>query len=291
MAKPRVTITLGGSGKVVKKGDDVVVDHEGMTGSKRFRHDKPWSDGGASNFISSNRRHRGNVTERRSGGSTGQGSRIAGNDLRFKLIRKRGLHHFRSAFNERGKRNSGKLSKDIRPLQNLSKHPCSLEPNRIENLGQTTHNGIKDGLHKFSLQNMDGSRGFSDMPQMVPTALASANLFSSNGVFYPSMETGLVPFTEKVIPARPVTYVAPMSSIMQRKPHVDEEPFAVATLLNSLGLGQYTNHFKAEEVDMTALRQMGDRDLKELGIPMGPRKKLLLALTPPSRRHLFRMRL
>ncbi|KHG22082.1 SEC23-interacting [Gossypium arboreum] len=37
-------------------------------------------------------------------------------------------------------------------------------------------------------------------------------------------------------------------------------------------------------VDMTALKQMGENDLKELGIPMGPRKKILLALLPRSKR-------
>ncbi|KAG0451414.1 hypothetical protein HPP92_026429 [Vanilla planifolia] len=47
-----------------------------------------------------------------------------------------------------------------------------------------------------------------------------------------------------------------------------EEPLTVAALLHSLGLGKYAIHFQAEEVDMSALRQMGDHDLKELGIPM-----------------------
>ncbi|KAF9606863.1 hypothetical protein IFM89_029462 [Coptis chinensis] len=37
-------------------------------------------------------------------------------------------------------------------------------------------------------------------------------------------------------------------------------------------------------VDMTALKQMGDHDLKELGIPMGPRKKILLSVAGRSKR-------
>ncbi|XWS44220.1 hypothetical protein CRYUN_Cryun15aG0025600 [Craigia yunnanensis] len=194
----------------VKMENDVMVNHGRMSGSKRFTPDKPWSNGGADNFMSSNKRQQGDGAELRSGGGRGQ-----------------------------------------------------------------------DGLHMYSLQTMDGSRGFAEMPKIIPTALARADLFSSNGDFDPSRGTSLVPITEKVITARPVTYVAPMSSIMQRRPHVDAEPFTVATLLNSLGLGKYAIHFEAEEVDMTALRQMGDMDLKELGIPMGPRKKLLLALRPP----------
>ncbi|KAH9612182.1 hypothetical protein KSS87_023523 [Heliosperma pusillum] len=41
-----------------------------------------------------------------------------------------------------------------------------------------------------------------------------------------------------------------------------------------------------EKVDMNALRQLGDSDLKDLGIPMGPRKKILQAVMPRARRQL-----
>lgn len=65
---------------------------------------------------------------------------------------------------------------------------------------------------------------------------------------------------------------------MQQSSHMMDEPLTVAGLLHRLGLGKYAIVFQAEEVDMTALRQMGDKDLKDLGLPMGPRKKILLAL-------------
>ncbi|XVE67994.1 hypothetical protein DITRI_Ditri09bG0032900 [Diplodiscus trichospermus] len=291
MAKPRVTITLGGSGKVEKMRDGAMVDQRRMSGSKRFLQNKSWSNGSAYSSMYSNKRMREEGAEWRSGGSRGQGFRIAGNDLRLKLIRKYRQHHFGGAFYERRKKNVERLPKDIRPSQNLNKHPRRLGPNSIDNLSRNTHNGITDGLHIYPLQNMDGQRGFAEMPQIIPTASAQANLFSSNGDFYPSREAGLVPFTEKAITARPVTYVAPMSGIIQRRPQFDEALSTVAAFLNSLGLGKYAFSFRDEEVDMTALRQMGDRDLKELGIPMGPRKKLLLALATRSRWHLSHVRL
>ncbi|KAJ1270560.1 hypothetical protein BS78_06G061500 [Paspalum vaginatum] len=50
------------------------------------------------------------------------------------------------------------------------------------------------------------------------------------------------------------------------------------SFLRSLGLEKYSITFQAEEVDMAALRHMTDSDLKALGIPMGPRKKIILAL-------------
>ncbi|KAK7841884.1 phospholipase ddhd2 [Quercus suber] len=53
---------------------------------------------------------------------------------------------------------------------------------------------------------------------------------------------------------------------------------SVDDFLNSLGLEKYLITFQAEEVDMTALVHMTDDDLKALGIPMGPRKKIILAL-------------
>ncbi|CAL9147382.1 uncharacterized protein LOC135619415 [Musa acuminata AAA Group] len=48
--------------------------------------------------------------------------------------------------------------------------------------------------------------------------------------------------------------------------------------LQSLGLEKYSITFQAEEIDMAALKHMNDEDLRALGIPMGPRKKILLAL-------------
>jgi len=53
---------------------------------------------------------------------------------------------------------------------------------------------------------------------------------------------------------------------------------SVDDFLQSLGLEKYLITFQAEEVDMTALNHMTDEDLKAMGIPMGPRKKILLAL-------------
>lgn len=53
---------------------------------------------------------------------------------------------------------------------------------------------------------------------------------------------------------------------------------SVDDFLQSLGLEKYSITFQAEEVDMAALAHMTDEDLKAIGIPMGPRKKILLAL-------------
>lgn len=63
-------------------------------------------------------------------------------------------------------------------------------------------------------------------------------------------------------------------------PVLKEIPSTVTGLLNSMGLEKYVVLFQAEEVDMAALSQMKDSDLKDMGVPMGPRKKILLAVAP-----------
>ncbi|KAL6650865.1 hypothetical protein ACP70R_009790 [Stipagrostis hirtigluma subsp. patula] len=77
--------------------------------------------------------------------------------------------------------------------------------------------------------------------------------------------------------------ITPASSALPTGPVMKEVPHTVTGLLNSLGLEKYAVLFQAEEVDMAALRQMGESDLKDMGVPMGPRKKILLAVGPQSK--------
>ncbi|XP_066345243.1 uncharacterized protein [Miscanthus floridulus] len=77
--------------------------------------------------------------------------------------------------------------------------------------------------------------------------------------------------------------ITPSSAALPKAPVLAEAPLTVTGLLNSLGLEKYLVLFQAEEVDMAALRQMGESDLKDMGVPMGPRKKILLAVGPQSK--------
>uniref|UniRef100_A0A5B7C6I1 Putative Sterile alpha motif domain-containing protein isoform 1 n=1 Tax=Davidia involucrata TaxID=16924 RepID=A0A5B7C6I1_DAVIN len=118
--------------------------------------------------------------------------------------------------------------------------------------------------------------------------------YMNKDILEPSRPMGTTTFmTKPIVPAGSVKPVAsllapppPPSGIIQKSSYVVDEHLTVDGLLRSLGLEKYAIYFKAEEVDMTALRQMGDNDLKELGVPMGPRKKILLALQPRSKRPL-----
>ncbi|GJP43054.1 hypothetical protein CLOM_g2557 [Closterium sp. NIES-68] len=56
-----------------------------------------------------------------------------------------------------------------------------------------------------------------------------------------------------------------------------EEEQTVASFLAGLGLSKYADLFQTEEIDLHTLHRMSENDLKELGIPMGPRKKIVQA--------------
>lgn len=87
--------------------------------------------------------------------------------------------------------------------------------------------------------------------------------------------------------ARPIKKSAPSvevpaskksSPTTSRKKSQQKSKLSVDGFIRSLGLEKYLILFQAEEIDMTILTHMTDDDLKALGIPMGPRKKILLAL-------------
>lgn len=58
----------------------------------------------------------------------------------------------------------------------------------------------------------------------------------------------------------------------------DEEVTPLDTFLASLDLSEYSNLFKVEKMDMDALTLCSSEDLKEMELPLGPRKKILAAL-------------
>jgi SAM domain (Sterile alpha motif) len=51
----------------------------------------------------------------------------------------------------------------------------------------------------------------------------------------------------------------------------------VEVWLDRLGLGKYASIFAAQEVDLDTLRRLSEDDLRELGLPLGARRKNLQA--------------
>ncbi|KAI3526495.1 hypothetical protein L1887_05751 [Cichorium endivia] len=102
-----------------------------------------------------------------------------------------------------------------------------------------------------------------------------------SGITYsqPATKPKSVPETSKparksVVADTNVTETKKVSTTVSKRKKAE----TVDSFLQALGLEKYSITFQAEEVDMTALLHMTDEDLKAMGIPMGPRKKILLAL-------------
>ncbi|RWR74562.1 ankyrin repeat and SAM domain-containing protein 6-like protein [Cinnamomum micranthum f. kanehirae] len=132
------------------------------------------------------------------------------------------------------------------------------ESQQMHPSGKGFHVGVQDLREKLS-GTMHSQPPNTDLHNAKAVAAAAKSLKKST----PSPEAS-IPDTKKV-----------SSSAPRKKQKADS---SVDGLLQSLGLEKYLITFRAEEVDMTALLHMNDEDLKALGIPMGPRKKILLAL-------------
>jgi class 3 adenylate cyclase len=57
----------------------------------------------------------------------------------------------------------------------------------------------------------------------------------------------------------------------------------ISDWLQKLGLGQYAQRFAENEIDVSVLPHLTDQDLKDIGVPLGPRRKILAAITTETR--------
>src|SRR5208283_6100601 len=53
----------------------------------------------------------------------------------------------------------------------------------------------------------------------------------------------------------------------------------IADWLDKLGLGQNAQRFAENEIDVSVLPHLTDQDLKDMGVPLGPRRKILAAIS------------
>ena len=56
----------------------------------------------------------------------------------------------------------------------------------------------------------------------------------------------------------------------------------IADWLEKLGMSEYAQRFVESEVDTSVLRDLTDQDLKELGVSLGHRRKMLRAIAEPG---------
>ena len=58
---------------------------------------------------------------------------------------------------------------------------------------------------------------------------------------------------------------------------------SITEWLASLGLSEYAQRFTDNDIDVSILRHLTDQDLKELGVSLGHRRKILAAIAEPVR--------
>ncbi|XP_020574837.1 uncharacterized protein LOC110020897 [Phalaenopsis equestris] len=319
-ARPQVTITLGQTGQVVKRTTTTVdVSSSGYypssEGKRSLRerlgnnteshHENQFSKRQRTNNYNPSNNHMVDERHRMSNG------RVSRNDLRHKLMSK-GLSRGKSGSEEQiGVDLREKLSRNSRILlrkesnQNLPESRISSLSRRIPPARSADDLLRLDSSRKPYPLTSDGQRcrspdGLIGAYRRISPLRCYDEAYNTSLIrpYGDSRPTGHVtrsfadtsrpaPFMSKAIPvdaAKPILRAPPDAA--QKPVILTEVPLTVASLLHSLGLGKYAIHFQAEEVDMAALRQMGDNDLKELGIPMGPRKKILLALLQRSKHRL-----
>lgn len=127
--------------------------------------------------------------------------------------------------------------------------------------GNGSHLGIRDLREKLSGVSYQQAVKDDIQRPKPKTVVPQVNKPAQKGIIVENPE----PETKRVA-----------STAQRKKSHQKTE--SVDSFLQSLGLDKYSITFQAEEVDMTALMHMTDADLKAVGVPMGPRKKILSAL-------------
>ena len=59
----------------------------------------------------------------------------------------------------------------------------------------------------------------------------------------------------------------------------------IADWLNTLGMSEYAERFAESDIDTSVLRDLTDQDLKELGVSLGHRRKMLRAIVELGSAH------
>ena len=57
----------------------------------------------------------------------------------------------------------------------------------------------------------------------------------------------------------------------------------IADWLEQLGMSEYAQRFAENGISVAALRHLTDQDLKDIGVPLGHRRKMLSAITQSPR--------
>ncbi|KAE8661527.1 zinc finger protein 5-like [Hibiscus syriacus] len=296
-SRGRVTITLGRTGQVVKRAGHTssgdFSDSHHVSGSKRSVRDRLGSNVDGSLLQGSqlnNNRQRGDgyTTSLNANGLIAV--HIGKNDLRFKLMQKNVFRRAQSDVNQKDMDLRAKLSRTGQPYetyQMLDSRVRIPEPReRVPDSRETSIPG-----------RIPYTRSADDFPR-VTTSRSSYSPWTSDHLRQCSPDRvmgtsrGLSPprnvgeiqrrqVNKTYDDVRAVSYMG--KDVFDAPGPVSTTSF-VTKLAAFTGTGKVCNYFQGRRSGHDCTEADGENGLKELGIPMGPRKKILLALLPRPKR-------
>ncbi|KAF8005992.1 hypothetical protein BT93_K0313 [Corymbia citriodora subsp. variegata] len=313
MSRPQVTITLGRSGQVVKRAGNALNNPRAVplpkSGSKRSIKER--LGGKDENYL------HGRAKRRRAEGNNK--SLNGAGDLRIKLMQRNKTRQASGNVREQNYINAPinicrtvhspmssytvqhslepKLDSPLRRIPPTRSAEDLLELNSMrKSYSSWTHDGLQHGspdrIFRVS-RDLSPPRPINGQRELltyrpidalrVPTQVVRD--VYDHAVAGPHSSSHFVTRTPLPLEsARSLPRLHRRGAISHRSVYAVQGTLNIGAFLNSLGLGKYAIHFEAEEIDMDVLKQMRDDDLKEMGIPMGPRRKILLALFSRPRR-------
>uniref|UniRef100_A0ACD5UCA1 Uncharacterized protein n=2 Tax=Avena sativa TaxID=4498 RepID=A0ACD5UCA1_AVESA len=344
----KVTITLGRSGKVVKRrttSDIGIEDEVPVSGRKRPVRERLGNAVVDSESIGGQQSKKRRQTESSNLqiGDDGLVRQIGRDDLRLKLMRK-GLSQkingdseqngvdLREKLSRKSKNRQGHEARgrdpESRSIYDVREVPesgsrygsrgralgsrastlvsssarCADDLFKLESSGKPYPSWTADGSRDSSPEELPSVRRDMTPPRSVRRGMSPPRTYdqtrsipshgSPGAARYPSHITRVIPDTLRarepyegksnilLDTVQPANGISSSGTRVPIAPVPEEVPLTVTGLLKSMGLEKYIVLFQGEEVDMTALSQMKDSDLKDMGVPMGPRKKILQAAAP-----------
>uniref|UniRef100_A0A1J3H7Y4 Usher syndrome type-1G protein-like protein n=1 Tax=Noccaea caerulescens TaxID=107243 RepID=A0A1J3H7Y4_NOCCA len=174
--------------------------------------------------------------------------------------------HGRQVTRKRGRQDDDKWEHDL--FEDDDKPRISkrrVDPKDLRLKLQKKHHGLQSRL--------GASLGVGDLREKLS---GTVNSQPKNSNLAKSIREAARPAVKKVSGETKSETRATLNKAIKKK--TQQADMSVDSFLESLGLEKYATAFQVEEVDMDALMHMTDDDLKALLIPLGPRKKILLAL-------------
>jgi len=203
---------------------------------------------------------------------------------------------------EDGKRSVAKHLRGRRASANVLFVPKKLEA-PTENPDEETENNFGNGNHDHLIDPGYASERplflQNQRKSLAPGLTGGASIFDRPGIgsmaFRNSVSASLFSFNNNNNEANKDNSIGSAGSLAAEEEDIDGEeddqeadgiipPFnaaefaPVAIFLAGLGLGDWIKVFERERIDLEALTLLGDSELRTLGLPLGPRMKMLSAI-------------